>query len=225
MNTFRMEVDSLPINPRALAKDGGCQRTGSLMKVITAFACMAATPGSASIYDQKVNHPSAEVWKTFTNYVRLSEPAFPDSRSQMASMEHGSQAQSKIWVETEVAGAWVQEASSRINHLAAKPAGWKGEGSVAPSAAAISDSFALVQKLRAEGCKSGPMIGADEDGEIVFFWNAGAMAASISIEGDGSYSVYVNSASGALSADGCRIANPLPQELITAFDVFVAKKA
>lgn len=224
MNSFRVEDSSFSGPVSLLADQLPSDRPLKVAKLVTAFACMAAAPGLASTHFSKVAAPPAEVRKSTTIPVHLSDRTLHTDRTDLAAIDRVGQSHSGIWVETEVSGAWIQKASDRIKFLAAKAEGWKGPGSIAPSPKVISDAFALAQKLRAEGCKAEPMIGADEDGEMVFYWKTEAAVASISIDGDGSFSVYVKSATENLSEDGCRIADQLPSELVRTFDLLDAKE-
>lgn len=109
---------------------------------------------------------------------------------------------------------WIQEAAARINYLAAKVDGWKGEASVGASASARDDVFAFLDKLQVEAPTAAPMISLDEDGEFVLYWNTEGLLASVSIGGNKKFTFFGNRGSGDIIREDIDLTSPLPPEVV-----------
>ena len=106
-------------------------------------------------------------------------------------------------------------ASRSLEVLQTLQDGWQGPNSVGPTADAISDAYAFIEKLASELPEGPvPMIGLDSEGFVVMSWDTGSLAGSLSIFGDGTYAFYVVNDGKANKNGDSRISDPIPTLLI-----------
>ena len=120
---------------------------------------------------------------------------------------------------------WIAEAEERVHYLGERPNGWKGEGSVPPAMGTVDDASVLLHRLAAEGCKFGPKIGAEDDGELIFFWRRGQAMISLSLGGDGRYSYFWQVEQRSDYGDDVLISDPVPVDILAAFDDLEGERA
>ena len=97
----------------------------------------------------------------------------------------------------------------RVDYLNRKQHGWKGEESVPPSIATVSDARAFIRKLANEGITKAPSIGLDSDGDFVFFWREELLVLNLSIYGDGTYSFFAKVGDKSKTVDEATMSDPL----------------
>lgn len=118
------------------------------------------------------------------------------------------------WLLIDTSPVWLEEAEARISYFEGKGDGWKGEGSQAAPREALKDARAFLSKLSAEGCQAEPMIGMEEDGELMFFWQTDAEVLSISVIGDGKLAGYGRHAGQEIFIEEEPLSAPLKAELL-----------
>lgn len=110
---------------------------------------------------------------------------------------------------------WLHSALEKVSAYGSLTDGWKGEGTLSPSTAAIADASDLLYQFAVEMPDlSRPMISADEDGSICLYWLHGVMMANISVHGDGTYSYYAEGFDDPVRSDAMPIGQPLHPQLI-----------
>lgn len=94
-------------------------------------------------------------------------------------------------------------------------AGWEGPGSLPASEAATGDAYELLSKMASDFPEGAiPSIGLDSDGVIVMSWNDGDLVGSLSVQGDGTYSYYIERDGHEPQGGEAKIAAPLPRKLV-----------
>ena len=116
-----------------------------------------------------------------------------------------------------IAAPWIEEAGDRVIAYSRVDDGWRGEGSVAPSAEAIADAIDLIEQFAFEAPSiPQPMISADDEGVICLYWRDREMMASLSVYGDDTYSYYAEGYAEPVRADAALIGDPIPHQLLSA---------
>lgn len=112
---------------------------------------------------------------------------------------------------------WRDDVVSRLQGYEGVCDGWKGPGSLAPEARAISLAIELADQFALEMPNlPRPLVSGDDDGSICFFWNDGIMMATVSVFGDGTYAYYAEGYDDPVRSDGDVIGVPLKSALIAA---------
>lgn len=113
--------------------------------------------------------------------------------------------------------SWLSSTVDHIQSYVALEAGWKGPGSVAPSAAVIFDAVELVSQFATEmPTLVAPMVSADDDGTICLYWRDDPMMATIFVQGDGTFAFYAEGYDDPARSDDALVGLPLPSGLIAA---------
>jgi len=111
--------------------------------------------------------------------------------------------------------AWLESTVVRIWNYSSASDGWKGEGTVAPSSETIEEAVELTSQFAREMPNLvSPMISADDDGSICFYWRDGGMMATVSVYSDGSYAFYAEGYDDPIRSDSELVGEPLPPSLI-----------
>lgn len=107
-----------------------------------------------------------------------------------------------------------------IDHIEDYAAGWRQPGTLQVSEQAASDARALAHSL-ATAIPGGyfPMVGADDDGYVVFTWHEDRLIGNLSVKGDGRFTCVVERDGEELSFSRVEVRGDMPTELITALTV------
>jgi hypothetical protein len=112
---------------------------------------------------------------------------------------------------------WIDEATVELLGFASLEDGWKGEGSIAPSSAAIVEACMLVDQIANEmPDMSAPLISADDEGFICLYWRSTAMIATLTVYGDETYSYFASGYGHEARNDAASIEDILPSDIIAA---------
>jgi hypothetical protein len=115
------------------------------------------------------------------------------------------------WPSVLSSGQWAYQAAQRLDLLASRPQGWKHEDSQPPSQAVLRDANILIRRLAVEGCQIAPMISSDVSGDIIFYWRNGQAVLSLSLDGGGSFSYFLDSEHETVTFDDYPLENPIPK--------------
>lgn len=220
MTAFLVERNSLPEPTIALLVDDtpsypAVSKRAPLWSFATATAtCFAVMTPSASIAYQTAKPSGRDANQIFTTFAPNDRSSVSEKRGAVVHEFLQHSRESARWAADAAQNLWTRPAADRIEDLSSRPVGWKGEGSTPPSTAVVKDSLALIQRLHAEGCESAPMISAEEDGSLIFFWKANDTLLSFSIDGSSSYSFYAKIGNTSEIGDDLPISDPLPNAVL-----------
>jgi len=110
--------------------------------------------------------------------------------------------------------AWMKSCVERLNLISSYRDGWLGNDSKAAAREALSDTRAFLVQLDHARVMTGPFVGLDEDGCIVLSWQGAHLCGSLSIEGDGKYSFYVERGGKSAMVDDALLSRPLDRALL-----------
>lgn len=161
----------------------------------------------------KAFEPIATSWVAAPSGITKSKArSYKKTRSQITDI--GVQGASYV---TGQAAPWYDTAVEKVTGYSALQDGWKGDNSLAPSADVISDAQELILQLAMEMPDlSAPMISADEEGSVCFYWNNAYAMGTIATYGDRTYSFFAEGTWGSARSDAEPIGQPIPSNLITA---------
>lgn len=212
MRTFTAEIDSLPtafqgVDFDALDDDAIQQKEMERWRVGCPYAVSPTAVGGYSIV--KPASDCKVILLTFSSKnFTVSESTERCRDFAMHSL--WSQTAGAYWVHNINESNWLRSSAARLNELGSRPDGWKGDGSVAPKKETIEDGLLLLDRLRLAGCSDAPMISADDDGEVIFFWKKGEDLLSLSLVGGGKYSFFARKAGKGKLGDDVPISKPIP---------------
>lgn len=124
-------------------------------------------------------------------------------------------APASVYVDQPRLANWLESTVTKISNYKNVADGWKGRGTLAPTAQTVDEAIELSAQFATEmpGLVS-PMISADDDGSICLYWRDGSMMATVSVYGDGSYAFYAEGYDDPARSDSEPIGEPLPSKLI-----------
>lgn len=118
--------------------------------------------------------------------------------------------------ENQHTGLTLNEAIERLDHLAAKEAGWKGEDSI-PMPQSVREASEVFLRSNPELLNARPFIGLDTDGEVTVFIKNERVIMDLSISSDGLYSFYAQMTEGGeFSAEETPVDQRLPDGILNA---------
>ena len=172
-------------------------------------ALFVAAPGTASIVSNQTQPAYVAPHAIECAWWSASEPT-----GRFATTD---QMGSEYLTDTVRVASWLAAASTKVLSYASVQDGWKGDGSTRPTPLAIDEAIDLLNQFAFElPSLASPMISADEDGFVCFYWRSGAMMASISVYGDGTYSFYAEGNGKSSRSDEAQILAPLAADLLEA---------
>lgn len=116
---------------------------------------------------------------------------------------------------------WYASAADQLENYSLYVDGWKGPGSIAPTENTRLEALILAHRIASEAPSiAKPLISADEDGSLSFFWDSSDFFASMSIYGDGTYSYYAEGNGAVDDNDNALIDAPLGKDLILTMTGF-----
>jgi hypothetical protein len=109
----------------------------------------------------------------------------------------------------------LETAIERLDHLAAKEAGWKGPKSVAMPKSVRNASETFLKTNFSSGWMPSLFIGLDADGDVTIFVKTELITMDLSICSDGMYSFYAElSGSQSVSDEGIPVTQPLQDDVM-----------
>lgn len=111
----------------------------------------------------------------------------------------------------------LETAIERLDHLAAKEAGWKGPKSVSMPMTVRNASETFLRTNFSNGCIPSLFIGLDADGDVTIFVKTELITMDLSISSDGLYSFYAElPGEQSVSDEGIPVTQPLPDVVMDA---------
>lgn len=117
-------------------------------------------------------------------------------------------------------GVRLENAIERLDHLAAKEAGWKGHKSISMPKTVRDAAETFLRTNLSNGWMPSLFIGLDADGDVTFFVKTELITMDLSISSDGMYSFYAElSDRQSMSDEGIPVTRPLPEVVIKALAI------
>lgn len=109
----------------------------------------------------------------------------------------------------------LETAIERLNHLAAKEAGWKGPDSVAMPKTVRDAAETFLRTNFSSGWMASLFIGLDADGDVTIFVKTELITMDLSISSDGMYSFYAELSDRQSESDeGIPVTQPLQDDVM-----------
>ncbi len=109
--------------------------------------------------------------------------------------------------------AKLESAMARLDRLAGKQAGWKGEESVPLAASTKEATQSFLRQYFSKQSLPEPFIGLDANGDITLYWKGADFVIDLSIMPDNKFSYYAEFSDVAFEQDETAI-SPFPDEII-----------
>ena len=152
--------------------------------------------------------------------------SLPLNRSYVTSGAEGGRREQASISETDLAEQWLErvevpekwlQALDEIDEYSELVEGWRGPGTRAVSQATRDEAITLARLFSAELPEGYfPMVGSDDDGNVVFTWDEPELIGNLSVRGNGRYTYVIERSGAAVTKGVADIYGPFATELLNA---------